>query len=125
MDIAHCGGIHVAKKIAAMCAVRDMRVAPHCSIGPVALAAALHFDASTPNFMIQEGFSEFDVPWRNDLVCGWNPIKDGEFVLSDKPGLGIDIDEQVIADHPYKKNAFPSLWDSDWLTDFKQDGRSA
>ena len=41
----------------------------------VALAAALHFDVSTPNFMIQEAFAEFDVPWRNDLVAGWNPIR--------------------------------------------------
>src|SRR5580704_14330755 len=61
MDIAHCGGILVAKKIAAMAAVQDIQVSPHCSIGPVALAAALHFDLSTPNFMIQENFAEFDV----------------------------------------------------------------
>jgi galactonate dehydratase len=120
MDIAHCGGILVGKKIAAMAAVQDMRVAPHCSIGPVALAAALHFDVSTPNFMIQEAFAEFDVPWRNSLVRGWNPVKDGEFILSDEPGLGLDIDEAVIAQHPYVKNAFPSLWDNQWLTNFTQ-----
>ena len=62
MDIAHCGGLLAAKKVAAFAAVQDLRVAPHCSIGPVALAAALHFDVSTPNFMIQEAFAEFDVP---------------------------------------------------------------
>jgi galactonate dehydratase len=123
MDIAHCGGLWISKKIAAMAAAQDMRVSPHCSVGPVALAAALHFDASTPNFMIQEGFAEFDVPWRNDFVRGWNPIQQGEFVLSDQPGLGLDIDEAAIAAHPYVKNAFPSLWDNEWLTDFKQDGR--
>ena len=124
MDIAHCGGLWVSKKIAAMAAAQDLRVAPHCSIGPVALAAALHFDASTPNFMIQEGFAEFDVPWRNDLVHGWNPVREGEFVLSDAPGLGLDINEETIADHPYVKNAFPSLWDTEWLNDFKQDGHN-
>jgi galactonate dehydratase len=118
MDIAHCGGLLVSKKIAALAAVRDLRVAPHCSIGPVALAAALHFDASTPNFMIQEAFGEFDVPWRNDLVGGWNPICHGEFFLSDKPGLGLDIDESVVAAHPYVADAFPSLWDEAWLTNF-------
>jgi galactonate dehydratase len=120
MDIAHCGGILVSKKIAAMAAVRDIRVAPHCSVGPVSLAAALHFDVSTPNFMIQEAFGEFDVPWRNSLVRGWNPIKNGEFVLPDEPGLGLDIDEAVIAQHPYVQNAFPSLWDNQWLTNFTQ-----
>lgn len=120
MDIAHCGGLLVSKKIAALAAVRDLRVAPHCSIGPVALAAALHFDMSTPNFMIQEAFAEFDVPWRNDLVRGWNPIRNGEFVLSDTPGLGLELNDAAIAAHPYVANAFPSLWEEDWSANFTQ-----
>jgi len=122
MDIAHCGGILASKKIAAMAAVQDIRVAPHCSIGPVALAACLHFDIGTPNFMIQEAFAEFDVHWRNSLVRGWNPVHNGELLLPDKPGLGIELDEAAIADHPYVPNAFPSLWDKQWLTDFTQRG---
>jgi galactonate dehydratase len=125
MDPAHCGGILAAKKIAAMAAPQDMLVAPHCSIGPVALAACLHFDASTPNFLIQEAFAEFDVPWRNELVGGWNPIKNGELLLSDAPGLGLELNEQAIAAHPYVPNAFPSLWDRDWQTKFTQDRRNS
>jgi galactonate dehydratase len=120
MDLAHCGGLLYGKKIAAMAAVQDMRIAPHCSIGPVALAAALHWDASTPNFMVQESFSEFDVPWRSRLVRGWNPVRNGEFFLTDAAGLGLDLDEGVIAEHPYVANAFPSLWDQAWLTRFTQ-----
>src|SRR5262245_61721775 len=120
-DLAHCGGIFMGKKIAAMAAVQDLRVAPHCSIGPVALAAALHFDLSTPNFMIQEAFAEFDVPWRSRLVAGRNPIRDGEFVLSEKPGLGLELDEAAIRAHPYVANSFPSLWESAWLSKFTQD----
>jgi galactonate dehydratase len=120
MDIAHCGGLVIAKKIAAMAASQDIRVSPHCSVGPVSLAAALHFDISTPNFMIQEDFGPFDVPWRNALVRGWNPSKNGELFLSDAPGLGIDIDENVITDHPYVQHSFPSLWDGEWLTKFTQ-----
>ena len=118
MDVAHCGGILAAKKIAAMAAVQDLRIAPHCSVGPVALAACLHVDVSTPNFMIQEAFGEFDVPWRNSLVQGWNPIRNGQFVLSEEPGLGLDIDEETIGKHPYVPNAFPSLWDNRWLENF-------
>lgn len=124
MDIAHCGGLLVSKKIAAMAEAQDIMIAPHCSVGPIALAAALHFDASTPNFLIQEAYAEFDVPWRNDFVCGWNPIREGEFILSDKPGLGIELDEAAIANHPYVKNAFPSLWDKEWTTNFNQDKKS-
>lgn len=121
MDVAHCGGIGMAKKIAAMAAAQDMRFAPHCSIGPVALAAALHLDVSTPNFMVQEAFAEFDVPWRNDLVRGWNPIRNGEFHIEDVSGLGLELNDDVIAQHPYIQTPFPSLWDGKWITDFTQD----
>jgi galactonate dehydratase len=123
MDLAHCGGLLVGKKIAAMASVNDLRVAPHCSIGPVALAACLHFAASTPNFFIQEAFSDFDVPWRHALVKGWNPIRNGEFPLPEGPGLGLELDDHAIAEHPYLPNAFPSLWDENWVTDFTQDKR--
>jgi galactonate dehydratase len=120
MDLAHCGGILAGKKVAAMAQVQDLQVAPHCSIGPVALAACLHFDLSTPNFMIQECFAEFDVPWRNELVGGWNPVRNGELVVSDSPGLGLELDLSAIGRHPYIANAFPSLWDRDWQTNFTQ-----
>jgi galactonate dehydratase len=123
MDLSHCGGLLVGKKIAAMAQAQDMRVAPHCSIGPVALAAALHFDVSTPNFMVQEAFAEFDVPWRSSLVRGWNPIQSGELVVPEAPGLGIELDDEAVAAHPYVKNPFPSLWEGEWLTRFKQDER--
>ncbi len=95
-----------------------MQVSPHCSVGPVALCAALHFDWSTSNAAIQENFAEYDAPWRNDLVCGWNPIQRGEFVLPEKPGLGIELNQTLFAKHPYRKNAFPSLWDKEWLKEF-------
>ncbi|MBI2827247.1 MAG: mandelate racemase/muconate lactonizing enzyme family protein [Planctomycetia bacterium] len=120
MDICHCGGILTSKNIAAVAAMNDLRVAPHCSIGPVALAAALHFDMSTPNFMIQEAFGEFDVPWRNALVRGWNPLRAGEFTLTDEAGLGLELDLEAIAEHPYVAHAFPSLWDARWTTNFTQ-----
>ena len=118
MDVAHCGGLWVAKKIAAIAAAQDMGVSPHCSIGPVAFAAAIHFAYSTPNMLLQESFAEFDVDWRNDLVGGWNPLANGALALPQGPGLGIDIDEAAIAAHPYRPLSFPSLWDGDWSTDF-------
>lgn len=118
MDIAHCGGLSAAKKIAAFADVEDMGVSPHCSIGPVAFAAAIHFAWSTPNMRLLESFAEFDVDWRNDLVHGWNPLDCGTVALPDRPGLGLDIDEAVIAAHPYRAMSFPSLWDSVWTDEF-------
>ncbi len=124
MDISHCGGLWISKKIAALAAIQDIRVSPHCSVGPVALAACLHFDLSTPNFMVQEAFAEFDIPWRNRLVRGWNPLQNGEFFLRDVPGLGLELDEEEIARHPYVKNSFPSLWEGEWLEKFTRDKSS-
>jgi galactonate dehydratase len=118
MDIAHCGGLLMSKKIAGMAQAQDLQVSPHCSVGPVALCAALHFGWSTSNVHIQEYFGEYDVPWRNELVCGWNPIRRGEFILPDKPGLGIELNTELFAKYPYQKNSFPSLWDKNWQEEF-------
>ena len=123
MDLAHCGGILASKKIAAMAAAQDMRIAPALLDRPGRAGGRPALRLSTPNFMIQEAFAEFDVPWRNSLVGGWNPIRNGEFILADEPGLGLDLDEEAIAAHPYVRNAFPSLWDGEWLTNFTQTDR--
>jgi galactonate dehydratase len=118
MDIAHCGGLATAKKVAAFAAAHDLGVSPHCSIGPVAFAAAVHFAYSTPNMRLLECFSEFDIDWRRELVGGWDPLDCGVIALPDQPGLGIDIDEAAIAAHPYKALSFPSLWDRTWTEEF-------
>jgi galactonate dehydratase len=118
MDLAHCGGLSLGKKIAAIAQGHDLRLAPHCSIGPVALCAAVHFGWSTPHVMIQENFADYDVPWRSDLVRGWNLCEHGEFHLPTGPGLGIEIDPAVCAAHPPQRNPFPSLWNNRWLEEF-------
>jgi galactonate dehydratase len=117
-DLAHCGGLSVGKKIAAMAQARGQRIAPHCSIGPVALCAALHFGWATPNVCYLENFADYDIPWRNDYVHGWSPCQNGGYALPVGPGLGIDLDTTVCAAHPYQKNPFPSLWDDRWLKEF-------
>ena len=124
-DVCHIGGILVGKKVAAMAQPQDILISPHVSVGPVALCAALQLDWCTPNVLIQENFAEYDVSWRNDFVHGWNPIRDGEFALPDKPGLGLELDESVCAAHPYRQNTFPNLWDAAWLREFTQKDRSA
>jgi galactonate dehydratase len=118
MDVAHCGGIAMAKKIASMAAAQDIGISPHCSVGPVAFAAALHVAWSTPNMLLLESFAEFDVDWRDDLVGGWNPLSNGKLALPDAPGLGLELDETAIAQHPYRPLAFPSLWDAAWRDEF-------
>jgi len=121
-DLAHCGGLWIGKKIAALCQPQDIRIAPHCSIGPVALCAAIHFGWATPQVMVQENFGDFDAPWRNALVGGWDPMAEGRYLLPDKPGLGITLDDAVCAAHPFVKHAFPSLWDRRWVAEFTKSG---
>lgn len=116
-DLAHCGGLSFGKKIAALCQPQDLRLAPHCSIGPVALCAAIHFGWATPQVLVQENFADYDAPWRNELVSGWRPMANGRYILPDKPGLGIELDDAACARHPYVKHAFPSLWDVRWVAE--------
>jgi galactonate dehydratase len=53
-DLAHCGGITEAKKIAAMAEAYDVGLAPHCPLGPANFAASLQIALSSPNFVICE-----------------------------------------------------------------------
>ena len=62
--------------------------------------------------MIQETFAEFDVSSRDQLVRSRHQVRDGEFLLSDEPGLGVELELDAIAAHPYVAGSFPSLWDS-------------
>ena len=106
-DLCHCGGLWEAKKIAAMAEVYTMGVAPHNPLGPIANAVALHFDLSTPNFLIQEDMLS-DVPWRWDVVRHSLGSEGGYWLPSDAPGLGIDVDEAAAARHPFQQEVIHS-----------------
>ncbi len=101
-DLCHCGGLWEAKKIAAMAETYYVGVAPHNPLGPVANAAALHFALSTPNFLIQEDMLT-DVPWRWEVVQHSLRTENGHWLVTDAPGLGIEIDEVAAAKHPFKQ----------------------
>jgi galactonate dehydratase len=106
-DLCHCGGLWEAKKIAAMAEVYTMGVAPHNPLGPVANAAALHFDLSTPNFLIQEDMLT-DVPWRWEVVRHSLKTENGYWLPTEAPGLGIEVDEAAAAKHPFKQEVLQS-----------------
>ena len=122
MDLAHCGGLSVGKKIAALMEASDLQLAPHCSIGPVALCAAVHFGWATPHVLYQENFGDFDVAWRGEFVNGWSPCEADQYHLPMKPGLGIELNEAACQRHPPQRNPFPSLWDDRWLREFTKSG---
>lgn len=99
-DISHAGGIMELKKIAAVADAYYIPFAPHNPSGPVANAATLQLAACCPNFSILE-IMYSDVPWRADVTDEELHYADGYMDIPNKPGLGIEIDENACLAHPY------------------------
>jgi galactonate dehydratase len=93
-------GILAEKKIATLAEAYMVKIAPHDgSAGPIAEMANIHVLASSPNCIYLEHRAD-DVPWRQEVVEGIIPEDHGYLAVPDKPGLGIDINEDAIARHP-------------------------
>ncbi len=102
-DISHAGGIMELKKIAAEAGCRYIPFAPHNPSGPVANAATLQLAATCPNFEILE-IMYSDVEWRKAVTNESLEYKDGYITIPDKPGLGIEINEEECLKHPYQSH---------------------
>lgn len=100
-DVSHAGGIMELKKIAAMADTYYIPFAPHNPSGPVACAASLQLAACTTNFSILE-IMYSDVPWRKDVTNESLHYEDGYIDIPERPGLGIEINEEECLKHPYK-----------------------
>jgi len=107
-DPCHAGGIMEVKKIASMAETYYCRVAPHNPLGPIALAANIQLAACLPNFLIAE---HFGMKERWDLGEGYlkEPFEiiDGYVPVPDEPGLGIEVNEEML-----KERSYPGDWDS-------------
>ncbi|MDP8949697.1 MAG: galactonate dehydratase [Actinomycetota bacterium] len=111
-DLSHAGGILEVRKISAMAEAFDVAVAPHCPLGPIALAASLQLDACTPNAFIQEQSLGIHYNEGSELL---DYLKDptvfayerGYVAVPKGPGLGIEIDEEKVreatkSDHDWR-----------------------
>lgn len=107
-DLCHAGGIAEVRRMAAMAETYYVKVAPHNPLGPISLAANIQLAACTPNFLICEHFGMKE-EW--DIGSGYlkTPfvIENGYITIPTTPGLGIEVDEEVIAERTY-----PGDWDS-------------
>ena len=112
-DITHFGGILNTKKLAAWAEAYYMLIAPHNVGGPISTAAALHLAACTPNFKIQEHFNDFSEAYVKKAAPGNPEIEDGYFALPSGPGLGVTLDEDVVAANPRRRVHF-NLFADDW-----------
>lgn len=100
-DLAHAGGVSEVRRIAAMAETFGVALAPHCPLGPIALAASLQVDFATPNFLIQEQSMGSHYNTDADLLdyCLDRSIfdlTDGSVARTGMPGLGVDIDEAEV-----------------------------
>ena len=102
-DVCNCGGILELKEIAAMAQPYYVAVAPHnFNSTTIGLAATINVSACIPNFLITEYFVNFKP--RGDQISV-NPFKveNGYIKIPDKPGLGLELDEEVMAKYPYRE----------------------
>ncbi len=101
-DISHAGGITECRKIATMAEAYDVALAPHCPLGPIALAASLQLDAVSRNAFIQEQSLGIHYNEGSDILDyladrSVFDYVDGQVAIPTGPGLGIEIDETAVA----------------------------
>ncbi|HZC38539.1 MAG TPA: D-mannonate dehydratase ManD [Sphingomicrobium sp.] len=107
MTVVHAGGITHLRRIAAFADMFGVRTGCHgaTDLSPVAMAAALHFDLSVPNFGIQEYMRHTD---ETDAVFPHAySFDNGMLHPGDEPGLGVDVDETLAAQYPYSRAYLP------------------
>jgi galactonate dehydratase len=108
-DLSHAGGIFEVRKIAAMAEAYFAAVAPHCPLGPVALAASLQVAACTPNFLCQEHVNLGDGYLKTPFE-----LRDGHVAVPPGPGLGIEVDEDALRQKQYDGGwRNPRYWHDD------------
>ena len=98
-DVNKCGGLWELRKIALVCELQGIPLAPHNISSPLGTVAGAHVCATFPNFLSLE-FHARDVPWWDDLVRRVDDpdapiIEDGTIDLPEGPGLGVEIDPDV------------------------------
>jgi galactonate dehydratase len=114
-DITESCGLLEGKKIAAMADAQYVTFAPHNVGGPLSTAACLHLSACTTNFKILEHFNDFVDAWVKEAATGpgYPEVKDGYFPIPGGPGLGVELNEDFIREHPMKDLHF-DLFADDW-----------
>ncbi len=96
-DLSWCGGLTEARKIATLADTYYLPITTHDCIGPVALWAAAHLMMHIPNAMIMEIVRGYVEGWYDDVVTDRIMVADGLLSLSDKPGLGTELREDLVA----------------------------
>jgi L-alanine-DL-glutamate epimerase-like enolase superfamily enzyme len=100
-DIGLCGGFTEAKKVCDYADVYDVRIQAHVCGGPVATAASLHLETAIPNFLIHEHHTYAIKDWNRELCLQDPQPVSGFFEVSEEPGIGIDLNDEVVYRSPH------------------------
>jgi galactonate dehydratase len=111
-DVSHCGGILEARLIGALGETCYAGLAPHNPLSPVNTIASAHVAMASPNFVALEWVFD-NPPWTQEVLTRPLAIADGVLELPAGPGLGIELDRDVCAQHPYRPVDLPTLWQRD------------
>ena len=115
-DLSHAGGISEVRRIAALAEVFGAHLAPHCPLGPIALASCLQVDFATPNFLIQEQSLGIHYNTTSDLLDylvdpAVFDFRDGFLSPPVAPGLGIEVDEAAVREADKRGHSWRSpIW---------------
>lgn len=106
-DTAHVGGISEMVRIGHMAEAYDVALAPHCPLGPIALAACLQVDAVCSNAFIQEQSMGIHYNQGGDLLDyvtaeGGFELNEGYLSIPQQPGLGIEVNEEFVIEQAKK-----------------------
>ena len=117
-DLSHAGGITEVKKIASMAEAYDVALAPHCPLGPIALAACVQVDACTPNALIQEQSLDIHYNEGSDVLDylvdpSVFEYEAGYVDVPEKPGLGVEVDEDHVREMAGDVNWHNPVWRHD------------
>jgi galactonate dehydratase len=119
-DVTHAGGMSELSFLSTLAAAYYVPFAPHNPSGPLSTAATLQLGAALPNFRYLE-IMAVDVPWRSDISNEHLVLTaEGDVMIPERPGLGIDLDLDAIAEHPYQPH--PMRLFSDAVADIRPEG---
>ncbi len=99
-DIGLCGGFTETKKVCDYADVYDVRIQAHVCGGPVATAASLHLETAIPNFLIHEHHTYAIKQWNRELCIQDPQPVAGFFQVSEQPGIGIELNDEVVMRSP-------------------------
>lgn len=118
-EYVELGGISRLRQVAAIAEAHEAMIAPHNARCPLSTAVNVSVDLATANVFIQESFDDFHVEWSKDLFHGLPKVVNGFYEAESRPGIGVEVNEELFADHPYSVHNFLNFFEGGWEDRFK------